>query len=44
MNTANNAELSAGLNLNTGDIVDCTVEQIMPYGAFVRIAGNGQKE
>ena len=43
MNTANNAGLSAGLNLNAGDIVDCTVEQIMPYGAFVRIAENGQK-
>ena len=43
MNTANNTEVSAGLNLNTGDIVDCTVEQIMPYGAFVRIAENGRK-
>lgn len=43
METANNTELSAGLNLNTGDIVDCTVEQIMPYGAFVRISENGRK-
>ena len=29
--------------LNTGEIVECTVEQIMPYGAFVRIAKNGRK-
>ena len=45
METANNTELSAGqgLNLNTGDIVDCTVEQIMPYGAFVRITDSGRK-
>ena len=43
MNTANNTELSAGLNLNTGDMVDCVVEQIMPYGAFVRISSNGRK-
>ena len=41
MDTANNADLSAGLN--TGDIVECTVEQIMPYGAFVRITENGRK-
>ena len=43
MDTANNNELSAGLNLNTGDVVECVVEQIMPYGAFVRIADNGRK-
>ena len=41
MATVNNTDPSAGLN--TGDIVDCTVEQIMPYGAFVRIANNGRK-
>ena len=29
--------------LNIGDIVDCTVEQIMPYGAFVRINKFGRK-
>ena len=29
--------------LTAGEIVDCTVEQIMPYGAFVRIAKNGRK-
>ena len=29
--------------LSVGEIVDCTVEQIMPYGAFVRIAKNGRK-
>jgi len=43
MDTANNKDFSAGLNLNTGDIVDCTVEQVMPYGAFVRISDNGRK-
>ena len=41
MSTANNVELSAGLN--TGEIVECIVEQIMPYGAFVRITTNGRK-
>ena len=39
MDEANNT--SAGVN--TGDIVECTVEQIMPYGAFVKIANNGRK-
>lgn len=29
--------------LTVGEIVDCTVEQIMPYGAFVRIAKTGRK-
>lgn len=31
------------VELSAGEIVDCTVEQIMPYGAFVRIAKNGRK-
>ena len=39
MDEANNT--SAGVNV--GDIVECTVEQIMPYGAFVKIAKNGKK-
>ena len=30
-------------DLKVGDIVDCTVEQIMPYGAFVRIIKTGRK-
>ena len=30
-------------DLNIGDIVDCIVEQIMPYGAFVRITKTGRK-
>lgn len=30
-------------SLNVGDIVDCTVEQIMPYGAFVKITENSRK-
>ena len=29
--------------LNEGEITECTVEQIMPYGAFVRITKNGKK-
>ena len=29
--------------VNIGDVVDCTVEQIMPYGAFVRISKLGRK-
>ena len=29
--------------VNIGDVVDCTVEQIMPYGAFVRISKIGRK-
>ena len=29
--------------LSVGEIVDCTVEQIQPYGAFVRIAKTGRK-
>lgn len=29
--------------LNEGEIVECTVEQIMPYGAFVRMTANGRK-
>ncbi len=36
-----NTNLSA--ELSVGEIVDCTVEQIMPYGAFVRIAKTGRK-
>lgn len=29
--------------LEVGEIVECTVEQIMPYGAFVRITKTGRK-
>ena len=29
--------------LQEGEITECTVEQIMPYGAFVRIMKNGRK-
>ena len=32
---------SAGVEV--GEILECTVEQIMPYGAFVRITKNGRK-
>ena len=37
---ANNTDLPA---INVGEIVECTVEQIMPYGAFVRITKSGRK-
>ena len=45
MAMANKTEPSAGANvgLEVGEIVECTVEQIMPYGAFVRIAKTGRK-
>ena len=29
--------------MSEGEITECTVEQIMPYGAFVRIMKNGKK-
>ena len=38
---ANSMETTAGVEV--GEIVDCTVEQIMPYGAFVRITKTGRK-
>ena len=41
MAEANSTITSAGVEV--GEIVDCTVEQIMPYGAFVRIAKTGRK-
>lgn len=41
MAEANIIDTSAGVEV--GEIVDCTVEQIMPYGAFVRIAKTGRK-
>ena len=34
-------DTSAGVE--AGEIVECTVEQIMPYGAFVRITKTGRK-
>ena len=37
------ANINLPAELSAGEIVDCTVEQIMPYGAFVRIAKNGRK-
>lgn len=41
MAEAKNIEISAGVDV--GEIVECTVEQIMPYGAFVKIAKTGRK-
>ena len=37
------ANINLPAELSVGEIVDCTVEQIMPYGAFVRIAKTGRK-
>ena len=36
-----NTDLST--ELNVGETVECTVEQIMPYGAFVKIMKTGRK-
>ena len=41
MAEANSTVTSAGVEV--GEIVECTVEQLMPYGAFVRIAKTGRK-
>ncbi len=30
-------------NVSVGEILDCVVEQVMPYGAFVRILKTGRK-
>ncbi len=36
-------QVAQNINLSVGDTVECTVEQIMPYGAFVRITSTGRK-
>lgn len=41
MAEAKTIDTSAGVEV--GEIVECTVEQIMPYGAFVRITKTGRK-
>ena len=41
MAEANSVVTSAGVEV--GEIVECTVEQLMPYGAFVRITKTGRK-
>ncbi len=41
MAEANIVATSAGVEV--GEIVECTVEQLMPYGAFVRITKTGRK-
>lgn len=43
MGEANTNPLLSPADLSVGEIVDCTVEQIQPYGAFVRIAKTGRK-
>ena len=37
------AESNTSAGVEAGEIVECTVEQIMPYGAFVRITKTGRK-
>lgn len=37
------AESNTSAGVEVGEVVDCTVEQIMPYGAFVRITKTGRK-
>ena len=37
------AEPNTSAGVEVGEIVECTVEQIMPYGAFVRITKTGRK-
>lgn len=41
MSEAKSIDITAGVE--TGEIVECTVEQIQPYGAFVRITKNSRK-
>ena len=43
MGEANTNPLLSPAELSAGEIVDCTVEQIMPYGAFVRMTKTGRK-
>ena len=43
MGEANTNPLLSPAELSVGEIVDCTVEQIQPYGAFVRITKTGRK-
>lgn len=35
--------MAESVGVEVGEIVECTVEQIMPYGAFVRITKTGRK-
>ncbi len=43
MSEARTTDLTVQDDLHEGEIVECTVEQIMPYGAFVRMTKNGKK-
>ena len=44
MGEAKTTDLTAQQNeVHEGEITECIVEQIMPYGAFVRITKNGRK-
>ncbi len=43
MSEAKTTDLTVQNELHEGEITECTVEQIMPYGAFVRIMKNGRK-
>ena len=43
MGEVNTNPLLSPAELSVGEIVDCNVEQIMPYGAFVRMTKTGRK-
>ena len=44
MGEAKSADLTAQqIEVHEGEITECIVEQIMPYGAFVRLTKNGRK-
>lgn len=36
-------ERKAVASVSVGDLADCVVEQIMPYGAFVRLTATGRR-
>ena len=36
-------EKAENSSVSVGSLVDCVVEQIMPYGAFVRLTASGQR-
>ncbi|MBR1418927.1 MAG: S1 RNA-binding domain-containing protein [Synergistaceae bacterium] len=41
--TSSGSNSKSSSSLSIGDWVDCTVEQIMPYGAFVKMTASGRK-
>ena len=43
MSEERKAEAPANASVGVGDLADCVVEQIMPYGAFVRLTASGRR-